>query len=48
MRFTKNILEQLENVQSIGKFFLYVFLFGLAISIGVITLIWWGLKSRFL
>ena len=48
MRFTKSIVEILENVENVGMFFLYVLGFLFLISLGVIVFIWWALKSRLL
>jgi len=48
MRFTKSILELLEGVESVGRFFLYTLGFLLIASICVLVLIFWAIKNRFL
>ena len=48
MRFTKNLLEQLEQLENTGKFLVYCFLCMLGVSLLVLFSIAWALKSRLL
>jgi hypothetical protein len=48
MRFTKDLLEQIEKIEDAGKFLVYCLLCMLGVSLLVLFIIAWALKSRFL
>ena len=48
MRFTTKLLEHLETIENVGKFFLLFLLFGLSATVLVLLFLWWAFKSRLL
>ena len=48
MHLTTKILELLEEVEHVGKFLFYTFLFFLGITASVLLIIFWSFKHRFL
>jgi len=48
MRFTTKLLEHLETIENVGKFFLLFLLFGFIASAAVLFFVWWAFKSRLL
>ena len=48
MRFTKDLLEQLEKIEDAGKFLVYCLLCMLGVSLFVLLTIALALKSRLL